>query len=164
MQELDEEGFFEGEKPLIGRVMLELVQGKSDALIEFMCRQEPISPSAAYFVGVFLKEGFGEFAFRLERTVRRGRPGTDSRHRVNYAAIWVNWTVNKPNPGCHNPKREDAIQHAAQRFHVDSKAVRASLEFFEKWDKRPLRPREFRRLFKQLLVNTIADIVVDLSG
>ena len=57
MDELDEEGFFDGEKPLLGLIMRDLTQGKFDTLIEFLTREKAISPSAAYFVGRFIKEG-----------------------------------------------------------------------------------------------------------
>ena len=158
MDELDDEGFFDGEKPLLGRIMFELVKGKSDALIEFLTRQEPISPSAAYFVGSFIKEGIGDYAFRLERVFRRGAPRTDSLVRASKAALWVHWTVNKPNNGRRNPKREDAIRRAARRYHVDAKRVREELSFFEQFH--AMRPREFRRKFKQLT----ADFLVDMIG
>jgi len=164
MDELDDEGFFDGEKPLLGRIMCELVEGKSDALVEFLTRQEPISPSAAYFLGMFIKKGLGEYAFRLERVVRRGAPKTDSLVRARNAALWVHWTMNKPNNGRHNPKREEAIKRAARWYHVDPKRIRAELPFFEQWCKKAMHPRTFRKMFKEVMATSIADMIVSSAS
>ena len=154
MDELDEEGFFDGEKPLLGLIMRDLTQGKFDTLIEFLTREKAISPSAAYFVGRFIKEGFGEYTFGLEPVVRRGAPKTDSLLRARNAALWVHWTVNKPNRGRHNPKREEAIIRAARHFHVDQKRVREELKFFERWP--AVHPREFRRKLLQTVAGRLS--------
>ncbi len=149
-----DEEFFGGEKLALGHVMHELMVGKAGALVEFLSRGQAISPGAAYFVGQFLGSGFGDYEFQLKRKTRRGAPRgtlrktqlgmprTASLTRARNAALWVHWTVKKPNPGRHNPKREDAILCAARHFHVDQKRVREELKFFERWP--AVRPREFR--------------------
>ena len=156
----NDQDWFPDEKPFIGRIMIELSDGRTDALIEFLTRGKPISAPGAHFLGsVFQSQEFGGYAFRLEHVVRRGAPKTDSLVRARNAALWVHWTVNKPNNGRHDPKREDAIKRAARHYHVDPKRVREELSFFEQF--RATRPREFRQHFRQTIRDTIISTASD---
>jgi hypothetical protein len=163
-----DEEFFGGEKLALGHVMHELMAGKTGAFVEFLSRGRAISPGAAYFVGQFIGSGFGDYEFQLKRKTRRGAPRgtlrktqrgtprTASLTRARNAALWVHWTVNKPNPGRHNPKREEAIIRAARHFHVDRKRVGEELKFFERWP--AVHPREFRRKLLQTATKLVVEI------
>jgi hypothetical protein len=76
--------------------------------------------------------------------------------------LWVHWTVNKPNPGRHNPKREGAIIRAARHFHVDQKRVREELKFFERWPAVHL--REFRRKLLQTTTKLASGAAPDITS
>ena len=151
-----EDEYYVGERRLLGAIAIELASGKLDALAAFLARGKPVSAAAASFLGAALQEEtIGDYTpRRLVRVPSLGRPKTDSRQRVNRAALWVHWLVYKPNIARHNWKREAAILRAAKLFHVDQKLIRKRLAVFEKRHLAPVHPRKVRKA----LVEAVADI------
>lgn len=151
-----EDEYYAGEQQLLGAIVLELASGKLDALANLLARGKPVSAAAASFLGAALQEEtIGDYTpRRLVRVPSLGRPKTDSRQRVNRAALWVHWLVYKPNIGRHNWKREAAILRAAKLFHVDQKLIRKRLTVFEKRHFAPVHPRKVRKA----RLDTVADI------
>jgi len=56
----NDQDFFADEQGFIGRIMIELADGRSDALIKFLTRAKPISAPGAHFLGsLFQGQEFG---------------------------------------------------------------------------------------------------------
>lgn len=159
MNENKSSDYFDGEEPLLGDIILGLMYGKTEPLLKFLLRGEPISGAAALWIANFLQKGMGKYVFTLELKTKRGAPTTDSSARAFEAALWVYWITNIPESRRKPAKRETAIRIAAKHYHLDPKRVRAEVCYFEEVRMPVEPPHALRRRLAKLT----GDVVLQFS-
>jgi hypothetical protein len=142
-------------------IIIDIGDGNAGVLTNLLARGEPLSPEIADFVGALFRGArIGGYSVRLQVVKRAGAPKTNSELRTARAAHWVYWRINAPRA----PKREQAVEKAAKRFHVDAKAVRKRVAYLEKAGAAPRRLSLERKMFPKVDIDTLRDFVLKTAS